>query len=249
MIAPLLVLAAFLGVWELYAQVGGVDAFILPAPSEVASTLVDDRSLLWDNFVTSAAEILLGLGLAIVLGVVVAVLLHLVRPLRRGVLPVLIGSQVVPVPLLAPLLVAWFGFGLLPKLVIIGLVCFFPVAVAALDGLAGADADQRKVLRSLGASRRDLLRHLELPSALPRVFTGAKVSVAVGAIAAVLAEQSGADKGLGIVLTRSIPQFETARAYAAVVVLCTFVLLLYAGLVLLERRVAPWSRTPGGPTP
>ena len=249
MIAPLLVLAAFFGVWELYARLGPLDPFVLPAPSEVAQALADDRALLWDNFGTTAAEILLGLAFAVVLGVAVALALHLVPALRRAFLPLLIGSQVVPIILFAPLLVAWFGFGLLPKLAIIGLVCFFPVAIAALDGLASADRDQRKMLRSLGASRGQVLRHLELRSALPATFTGAKVSVAIAAIAAVLAEQSGADKGLGIVLTRSVPQFETARAYAAVVVLCVFVLLLYAGLVLLERRVAPWSRTPGGPTP
>lgn len=247
-LAPLVVLAAFLGVWELYVRGGGIDAFILPAPSEVATALVDDRHVLWTNFVEATGpEIVLGGLIATTLGVLVAVPLHLAKPVKRGVLPLFIASQVVPIILLAPLLVAWFGFGLVPKLAIVGLVCFFPVAVAALDGLAAADPEQRKLLRSLGASRTQLLRHLELPGALPRIFTGARVAVSVSGIAAVLAEQSGADKGLGVVITRSVPSFETARGYAAVVVLCVFVLLLYAGLSLLERRVAPWSRPSKGP--
>jgi ABC-type nitrate/sulfonate/bicarbonate transport system permease component len=245
-VLALLVVAAFLGLWELYARAGGVDAFILPAPTEVARALVDDRGVLWHNFGVTATEIGLGLLVAIALGILVALMLHLVRPLKRGFLPLLIGSQVVPVPLIAPLLVQWFGFGMFPKLVVIGLVCFFPVAVATLDGLAAADPDQRKLLRSLGASRAQLLRFVEAPGALPRVFTGARVSVAVGAIAAVLAEQAGAEDGLGLVIIRSIPQFETARAWAAVVVLSSFVLLLYAALALLERRLTPWSHHPSG---
>lgn len=244
--------AALLGAWELYVGLGGIDELLLPAPSAIAAALVDDRALLFDDFVVTAQELLLGLLCAVAAALLVAVPVHLVRPLRRAVHPLLIGSQVLPIALLAPLLVAWFGFGLLPKLVTVALVCFFPIAVATIDGLAAVDADQRRFLASLGASRWQLLRFVELPGAVPRIVTGARVSVAIAAIAAYLAEQTGASDGLGYRIDIAIPNFETARAWAAVVVLSLFVLLVYAALGVLERRLAPWAaptRPLGGPHP
>ena len=229
-----------LGAWQLYAQISGVDDFLLPAPTEVAAALIDDRSLLWDSFVVTAGEIVLGLVLALGAALTLALAVHLSPTLRRAVYPLLVASQTVPIPIIAPLLVVWFGFALFPKLVIVALVCFFPIVVPVLDGLAGVAPEQRKLLRTLGASRWQVLRHVEAPSALPGLFTGAKLAVAVAAIAAVLAEQAGSSEGIGHLITQAIPQLETARAYAAVVVLSLFSVALFAALALAERRVAPW---------
>jgi len=233
-----------LGGWQLYAQLSGVDDFLLPAPTEVASALVDDRALLWDAFVVTAGEIALGLLLALGAALALALAVHLSPTLRRAVYPLLVASQTVPIPIVAPLLVVWFGFDLFPKLVIVALVCFFPIVVPVLDGLAGVAPEQRKLLRTLGASRWQVLRHVEAPSALPGLFTGAKLAVAVAAIAAVLAEQAGSSEGIGHLITQAIPQLETARAWAAVVVLSLFSIALFAALSLTERRVAPWAHRP-----
>jgi putative hydroxymethylpyrimidine transport system permease protein len=233
-----------LGGWQLYAQLSGVDDFLLPAPTEVASALVDDRALLWDAFVVTAGEIGLGLLLALGAALGLAVGVHLSPTLRRAVYPLLVASQTVPIPIVAPLLVVWFGFALFPKLVIVALVCFFPIVVPVLDGLAGVAPEQRKLLRTLGASRWQVLRHVEAPTALPGLFTGAKLAVAVAAIAAVLAEQAGSSEGIGHLITQAIPQLETARAWAAVVVLSLFSIALFAALVLTERRVVPWAHRP-----
>jgi len=241
--AALLVLV-LLGGWQLYAQLSGVDDFLLPAPTEVASALVDDRALLWNAFVVTAGEIALGLLLALGAALALALAVHLSLTLRRAVYPLLVASQTVPIPIVAPLLVVWFGFSLLPKLVIVALVCFFPIVVPVLDGLAGVAPEQRKLLRTLGASRWQVLRHVEAPSALPGLFTGAKLAVAVAAIAAVLAEQAGSSEGVGHLITQAIPQLETARAWAAVVVLSLFSIALFAALSLAERRVAPWAHRP-----
>ena len=230
-----------LGAWQLYAQLSGVDDFLLPAPTEVGTALVDDRALLWDSFVVTAGEIVLGLLLALGGALALAVAVHLSPTLRRAVYPLLVASQTVPIPIIAPLLVVWFGFDLFPKLVIVALVCFFPIVVPVLDGLAGVAPEQRKLLRTLGASRWQVLRHVEAPSALPGLFTGAKLAVAVAAIAAVLAEQAGSSEGIGHLITQAIPQLETARAWAAVVVLSLFSIALFAALALAERRVAPWA--------
>ncbi|HEY4098164.1 MAG TPA: ABC transporter permease subunit, partial [Baekduia sp.] len=142
---------------------------------------------------------------------------------------------------IAPLLAAWFGYGLLPKLVIVALVCFFPIVVTTLDGLASIDPDQHKLLRTLGASRAQTFRWVEAPAALPAALSGAKIAVAVGGIAAVFAEYAGSEKGLGHLLLQSIPQLETARAWATMVVLAALAIFCFSLLALAERHLAPWA--------
>jgi putative hydroxymethylpyrimidine transport system permease protein len=243
--AALLVLA-LLGGWELYADLGGIDQFLLPAPSDVAASLWTDRGLLWDNFTVTAGEVLLGIAVSLAAGVVLAVAIHLSRTLRRATYPLLVASQTIPIVIVAPLLVAWLGYDLAPKLAIVGLICFFPVVVTTLDGLAGVDPDLRKLMRTLDASRLQTLRHVEGPAALPALLSGAKIAVTVAVIGAVLAEQAGSSDGLGHLILQSIPQFETARSWAAVVVLAVFAIVLFGALALAERRLVPWAHRSEG---
>jgi ABC-type nitrate/sulfonate/bicarbonate transport system permease component len=248
-VSALLILLTFVGGWEAYARLGGVDELLLPAPSAVATALVDDRALLWSNFTVTAAEVAAGIAAALALGLACAVALHFSPALRRGVYPLLVASQTLPIPIVAPLLVVWFGFGSPPKIAIVALVCFFPIVVPTLDALGRVDADLRKLMRSFGATRWQTFRIVEAPAALPGLFTGAKLSVAVATIAAVLAEQAGSENGLGNLFLKALPQFETARAYAAVLVLCAFAVLLFSLLALAERRLLPWSVQPRGTAP
>ncbi len=242
-----LILVLFLGGWQAYTALSSIDEFLLPAPTDVARVAFEDRGLLWDNFTVTAREMGLGLLIAVVLGVGVALLLHRWWALRRGLYPLIIASQTVPIVLIAPLLAAWLGFSLTPKLVIVALVCFFPIVVPTLDALGGVDPGRRKLMAGLGASRWQVLRFVEAPSALPALFTGLRLAVAIAAIAAVLAETAGSESGLGHLMTQSIPQLETARAFAAVILLSLFSIALYAALSLAERRLAPWAHPPKGP--
>jgi ABC-type nitrate/sulfonate/bicarbonate transport system permease component len=189
----------------------------------------------------TAEEVGLGILVALAAGFALAVALHFSALLRRSVYPLLVGSQAVPVVIIAPLLVVWFGFGMLPKLVIIALVCFFPIVVTTLDALAAVDPDQRKLLRTLDANRWQTFRWAEAPAALPAALSGAKIAVAVAVIGAVFAEYAGSSEGLGHLMLQSIPQLETARAYAAVVVLAVFAVLLFSLLALAERHLVPWA--------
>jgi putative hydroxymethylpyrimidine transport system permease protein len=248
-LAPVALLAALLGGWELYADFGGVDDFLLPAPSDVARSLYTDRSLLLSNLGVTAGEIALGILVAVATGVLCALAVHLSPALRKAVYPLLVASQTIPIVIVAPVLVAWLGFDLAPKLVIIGLICFFPVVVTTLDGLAGVDPEQHKLMRTLGATRWQRLRHLEAPAALPGLVSGAKIAVAVAVIGAVLAEQAGSSSGLGHLIQQALPQFETARAYAAVFLLSLLAIVLFGALSLAERRLLPWARTPRSDRP
>jgi putative hydroxymethylpyrimidine transport system permease protein len=243
-----LALAALLGAWELYARLGSVTELILPAPSQVAEVGWRDRELLLSNLAVTAQEVAFGIALSLVAGFAFAVLLHLSPRVRRGLYPLLVGSQAVPLVVLAPLLVVWFGFGLLPKLIIIALVCFFPVVVTTLDALRAVEPERVKLLRTLDATRWQVLRWVELPAAAPGALSGAKIAVAVAVIGAVFAEYAGSEEGLGHLMLQAIPQLETARAYAAVVLLAVFAVSLFSALALAERRLVPWARPRKAPS-
>jgi NitT/TauT family transport system permease protein/putative hydroxymethylpyrimidine transport system permease protein len=233
-----------------YVDLGGADPLILPPPHQIASALYTDRSLLWSNFLVTAQEVLLGIAVAAVAGFAFSVALHFSRrTLRPAVYPLLVGSQTIPIPMIAPLLVLWLGFGILPKLVVIALVSFFSIVVTTLAGLAAVDPDLIKLMRTFDASRFRIFRHVELPAALPGVFTGTKIAVAVAVIGAVFAEQAGSNSGLGYLFQVSLPQLLTARAYAAVVILAAFAIALFGLLTLAERLALPWAyQHPGDAT-
>lgn len=242
-----LVLIVLAGIWELYVDAGGADPLILPAPHQVASALYTDRSLLWSNFAVTAEEVLLGILVAAAAGFVCAVALHLsARTLRPAVYPLLIASQTIPIPMIAPLLVLWLGFGILPKLIVIALVSFFSIVVTTLAALAAIDPDLIKLMRTFDASRGRIFRHIELPAALPGLFTGAKIAVVVAVIGAVFAEWAGSSSGLGYVFQQALPQLLTARAYAAVAILSLFAIALFGALNLAERVALPWAYQPRG---
>jgi NitT/TauT family transport system permease protein/putative hydroxymethylpyrimidine transport system permease protein len=218
-----------------------IEPFLVPAPSEIAQSLWNDRSLLADNGWVTLQEVLAGFGLSVAAGVGFAVLLHLSSTLRRAVYPLLIASQTVPIVVVAPVLVVWLGFGIGPKLAIIALICFFPITVNTLDGLGAVDRDMVKMMRTLDASRWQTLVRVEGPTALPYFFSGAKIAVAVAVIGAVFGEWAGSSSGLGHLIQEASAQLQTARTFAAVAVLSALAIALFASLSALERRVAWWG--------
>jgi ABC-type nitrate/sulfonate/bicarbonate transport system permease component len=246
----ILFLVALLGAWELYVDLGGGNLpLILPPPHQIAQSLYDDRSLLWSNFLVTAQEIIFGILVATAAALALAVSLHLSRALRRAVYPLLVASQAIPIVLLAPLLVLWLGFGFAPKLLVIAIVCFFPIVVTTLDGLSAVDPELLKLMRTFDAPRTRTFRHVELPAALPGLFTGMKIAVVFAPIGAVFAEQAGSNSGLGYVFELAISNLFTARAYAAVFILAVFAISLFALLTLAERLLLPWAYEPRGDSP
>jgi ABC-type nitrate/sulfonate/bicarbonate transport system permease component len=246
--AALLTLA-LLGAWELYVDLAGVQADLLPAPHAVAAALYNERALLWGNFTVTAREVLLGLGLALAAGFALAVAIHFFAILRRAVYPLAVGSQAVPIPVIGVLLVFWWGFGLFPKLFVIALICFFPVLVTTVDALTAVDAEQRKLLRTLDASRWQSFRFAELPAALPAALSGARIALAIGVIGAFIAETttptSGIHPGLGREIMTDV-NFQASRAYAGTAILFAFAVACFYALGLAERRLAPWRTTTAG---
>jgi putative hydroxymethylpyrimidine transport system permease protein len=239
--APFAVLLVLLGGWELLVRAGAVNALLLPAPTQVLDSLWHDRGILAPDLATTTWEVLLGLAASIALGVAFAVVMHLSPAVDRALRPLLIGSQAVPIPVLAPLIILVLGFGLAPKILIVALVCFFPVTINVSDGLRDGNRDADKLLRALSATRWQRLRFLEAPAALPAAFTGLKIASAVSVIGAVFGEWSGSDSGLGHLVLIGNSQLATARVFAATVLLVAEAVVLYAAFAALRRRLAGWT--------
>jgi ABC-type nitrate/sulfonate/bicarbonate transport system permease component len=241
-LAPLVLVAAILMAWEIAVRATNTPTWLLPAPSDVARSLVVDRHLLLPNALVTLGEVLLGFALAVASGVGLGIAVYRSPTLYRVLYPLIIGSQTVPIPALAPLLLVWFGYGLLPKVLVTALVGFFPIVVNTVEGLRGTDREVVNLLRSFGATRGTVFRLAELPSSLPAIFAGAKIAVAISVIGAVFGELVGAKAGLGYLMTRAIAQFETPRLVAAIFLLSLMGTGLFALVSLVERVVLPWRR-------
>jgi putative hydroxymethylpyrimidine transport system permease protein len=249
-LAPTAVIVALLLAWEAAAQwdvladLLDIRDYLVPAPTEIAETLWEERALLAEDAWVTLREVLAGFALAAVAGMALAIVMHLSGAVRRALYPLVVASQTVPIVVIAPVLVVWFGFGIVPKLLIIALICFFPITVNAYDGLRSVDPDLTKMLRTLGAGRLQILRRAELPWALPYAFSGAKIAVAVAVIGAVFGEWAGSDSGLGHLILVSSGELSTSLTFAAVFVLSAIAICLFGLLALVERRVVNWKEEP-----
>ena len=241
-VAPVLMFAAAILAWQGVASTDWFDDLTLASPTEVADSLWSDRSLLFDSLGTTVTEVLVGLAISVAVGFVTAVAMHLWRPLHEAAYPLLVGSQAIPVVIVAPLFIIAFDYGLWPKVAIVALVCFFPITVNLMDGLRSVAPEQLKLMRSLGASRLQTLWKVELPSALPSLFSGLKIAATVSVIGAVFGEAAGAESGLGYLVLLDNHQLETPRAYAGVVLLAALAVGLFLLTTLAERYATPWTR-------
>jgi NitT/TauT family transport system permease protein/putative hydroxymethylpyrimidine transport system permease protein len=245
-ILPTLALGALIGLWQAAASTGllasllDVEDFLAPSPAEIASSIWENRSLLAENAWVTLREILLGFACGLIAGLGFAVLLRLSDTLRRAFYPILVASQAVPILVIAPILLVWFGFGIGPKLVVVALICFFPIAVNTFDGLRSVDPEATKMMRTLDASRWQILWRVEAPTALPLAFSGARIAATFAPIAAIFGEWVGANSGLGVLIRQDSALLETARMFAAAAILTAIALALYGLLALAERRIVTW---------
>jgi ABC-type nitrate/sulfonate/bicarbonate transport system permease component len=242
-LAPLAVLAAGLAVWEIWVRAADTPAWLLPPPSKVAETLWSQRGALTHHAWVTLKEVLVGFGVALIVGVALAVVIDASRIASRALYPLVIASQTIPVIALAPLLLTWFGYGLTPKVIVIALIVFFPIVVNTVDGLAGADREQLDLLRAFGAGRWRRFWIVKAPGAVPMLFSGARIGVAVSVIGAVFGEFSGSRDGLGYLIRISNSQQRTALVFAAIVALSALALALFGAVAAIERVCLPWRRT------
>jgi ABC-type nitrate/sulfonate/bicarbonate transport system permease component len=238
---PLVSVAVIVLLWEAYVRLADLDPVTLPAPSRVLGALWDFRETAVGHLVPTLVEALAGCALSVVLAIATAIALDRWEPVRRAIEPLLVTSQTIPVVAIAPLFVIWFGFGLLPKVLIVVLVTFFPVTIALLDGFGRVEPEAMDLLRSMGATTRQTFEKVRWPSALPSLFTGLRISVVYAVIGAIFGEYVGATNGLGIWMQLSQNSFRTDLVFAAILLTAVVSLALYVAVGLVERVVIPWS--------
>ncbi|GIG40199.1 ABC transporter permease [Cellulomonas phragmiteti] len=234
--------AALLVLWQVVVAVGGIAPRLLPSPARVAQQAWAHREVLAAHAGATLTVTLVGFSVSVAVAGVLAVTLDRLPRLRAGVVPLLVASQTVPVLVVAPLLVLWFGFGLAPKVLVVTLVTFFPVALGLVEGFAAAGPGASALLATMGASRWQEFAYVRLPAAMPRFFTALRIGVTYAVVGAVVAEYAGAVHGLGTYMTMQRAAFRTDLVLAAVGVCAALTLTLYALTCLAERVVVPWAR-------
>lgn len=228
-------------IWEIIVKILGVQEWLLPPPSKIFAEAFFGWGNFYPDLLSTIKISLFGFALGGIIGLLIAILLHLVPFLRESFYPLLILSQNIPIIVLAPLLVIWFGFGLLPKMIVITLVCFFPITVAALDGFKQTPSELKHYMLMAGATKSQLFWKLELPFSLPSIFSGLKISATYSVMGAVISEWLGAKQGVGVYMTLASSSFRTDKVFVAIFAIMILSLLFFLIIVLIERMVIRWQ--------
>ena len=242
-IPSLLLFLFLLGAWQIVTTATQIPLWILPTPSQIGKALWETRQLLWMHTLTTLVETTVGFFLAIMLSLITAGIMVLSPWMKRLLYPFLIISQTVPLIAIAPLLILWLGYGLMPKILIIIIVCFFPITISLIEGLELTDPDLLNLLKSMGATRWQMFYIVRWPHALPSLFAGLKIAATYSVMGAVIGEWLGASSGLGVYLTRSSHSFLTDRVFAVIFVITSLSFVYFALISILERIALPWSST------
>lgn len=244
-VAPVCAVVALLAVWQGACSLGLVPNFMLPSPVQVVTALVADFSLLLSHMWTTLSEAALGLVIGVAVGFVFAVLMDKFETFYLAFDPLLTVSQTIPTVAIAPLLVLWFGYGLMPKVLLVVLTTFFPVTVALASGFRSVDPDQVDLLRTMNATEWQIFRYAKLPAAMEQFFSGLRISATYAIVGAVISEWLGGFTGLGVYMTRVRKSFAYDRMFAVIIITSALSLALMKGVDVLERICMPWKKTEG----
>lgn len=237
---PLLFILGLLLFWELLVRICQYPKYLLPAPRDILATLPEMLPIMLMHTRYTLLAALVGFILAIVIALILAVLMDVSPMLRQGMYPLLVISQTVPIIAVAPLFIIWFGYGLLPKVIVVALVCFFPVVVSLTQGMQAGDPDMVNLLKVMGASTWQIIKEVRLPAALPSFFAGLKIAATYSIMGAVVGEWLGSSKGLGVYMTRALHSFQLDRIFCAILIIALLSVLLFMLIEIISRMAMPW---------
>ncbi len=240
-VLALILLGLLMVIWHLIAEYSRIQKF-LPSPAEVVNTLVEVMPLLKIHIWTTLKEAMIGFFISIILAVVIAVFMDNIKLVKKAVYPLLIVSQTIPIIALAPLFMLWFGFGMLPKIIVVVLVCFFPVVISLFAGLSSVDEDMVNLLKSMGANKLQIIGNAKIPASLPFFFAGLKITATYSIMGAVIGEWLGGDKGLGVYMMRVRHSYSYDKVFAAVMVIVLLSMVLFKIISVIQTLSMPWQR-------
>lgn len=237
---PGLSIFGLLVLWELGVRQTKIEQWILPSPLLILQSFWQSKELIWQHSVQTLYETALGFLIAVAAGIVTAIIMDISGWLRKIIYPLLVISQNIPILAIAPLFIIWFGYGIASKVVVVALVCFFPVTVNLADGFQMVDHDMLHLMSAIGARKVQIFRMVKLPSAMPFLFSGLRVAGTYSVMGAVIGEWLGASEGLGVLMARSSQSFLTDRVFAAILVIVVLSLLISLLIDVLARLTIPW---------
>lgn len=235
-------IGAILLLWQVLSTSGFIPGYMLPSPVKVLNAFVEDFSLLMMHLKTTLIEAVAGLVLGVIIGFLAAAVMDSFETVRKALYPVLIISQTVPTVAIAPLLILWFHYGMTPKIVLIILVTFFPIAIGLLEGFQSVDVDMIHLLKSMGAGKLQIFYHVKLPAALGPLFSGLKIAVAYSVVGAVIAEWLGGFEGLGVYMTRVKKAYSYDKMFAVIFLISAISLGLMWAVKILQKKCMPWEQ-------
>ncbi|MBQ5918247.1 MAG: ABC transporter permease [Lachnospiraceae bacterium] len=227
--------------WHYLSVNNVVPSYMLPKPMDVFNVLIEEKDILFEHALITLQEAFWGLGIGIGLGFVIATIMDEWDFLYKAIYPIMVITQTIPTIAIAPLLVLWMGFGMEPKITLVVLTTFFPIAVGLLDGYKSVDKDEVNLLRSMGAGKFKIFKYVKLPNALPHFFSGLKISASYAIVGAVISEWLGGFEGLGVYMTRVKKAYAFDRMFAVIIVIVAISLLLMKLVNILRKMVMPWE--------
>lgn len=229
-------------VWQIVSSVGLVESFMLPSPIQVVEALIKEFPVLMQHSVVTLAEAFVGLVIGIAIGFLVALLMDQFEALYKAFYPLMVLTQTIPAVAIAPLLVLWFGYEMAPKVILIVITTFFPIAVGLLNGFKSADKDSMNMLRAMGAGRWQIFRYIKFPGAMSEFFAGVRIAASYAVVGAVISEWLGGFKGLGVYMTRVKQAFSFDKMFAVIFLISIISLLLMKGVDFLQKKCMPWEK-------
>jgi len=235
-------IALLVVLWEISIRLSGIPKYLLPAPSGILRALVDSREVLLLHTKTTVIEASIGYIISIIIAVTVSASMNRWHTVKKTVYPVLVISQTVPIIVLAPLIMIWMGFGILPKIAIVVLTCFFPIAVSVTEGLETVDEDIISMMKVMGANNWQIFTKVKLPAIMPSFFSGLKIAATYSIMGAVIAEWIGAQSGLGVYMTRAMHSFHTEALFADILIIVVLSIGVFEFINFMGKKIMPWNK-------
>lgn len=239
---PIVFQMVILLIWQVAVDKWQVPQYILPSPKDIIITLVNILPSITSHIYTSLYEALIGFAISIVFALILAILMDNIKLIKKCLYPIIVVSQTIPIIALAPLFIIWFGFGIMPKIVVVVLVCFFPIVVSLIDGLESVDNDMVNLLKTMGAGRFQIFTMVKLPSSTVNFFSGLRIAATYSIMGAVIGEWLGGDKGLGVYMIRAKNSYALDKVFAVIIIIVILSMALFGLLYLLQYILTPWTR-------
>lgn len=233
---PILTFLAIIIIWQVIVEIKDIPQYILPTPIDIIKVFITDYQNLFDNTLVTLYETILGFILALVVALTLGIIMDFVSVIRKSLYPILVVSQTIPTITIAPLLIIWFGFEALPKILMVALTCFFPILISFVDGLENIDKDYLNLFKTMKSSKLQTFIHLKLPMSMDKLFSGIKISVTYMVVAATVAEWLGGTQGLGVYMVRAKSAYALDKVFASTIIVVVLS-LIFVGLVNIAKKI------------